>query len=767
MNIEKILEEIDVLYSQQKVEEVEALLLEKIEELKKTRQVYPAISFMNELLGIYREKGDQKSGEKCSTELLSLFEEFHLKHDENYGTTLLNIATAYRSFGDFSLSKEYYDQCFSIYQGKIPENDYRFASLYNNMSLLYSEMEDFQGAIDSLKNSLEILKVHENVEIQIATAHTSLAQIYINLNDLQQAKEYSELSLDMFQKFEDYHYSAALATAASIEFLLENYEKSASLYKKAMVEIEKYLGKTENYKMLEESLEEAKKMIPQRGLSLSRQYYQEFGIPMIQLYFPEYEDEIAAGLVGEGSECFGFDDKISEDHDYFPDFCLWLPMDIYQKIGRNLQEKYDKLPKKYKGFVKNTSNTQKRRGVFEISSFYSGLLGGSRAPIFNSDWFFLQDEQLAQVTNGEIFRDDLGEFTKIRNMLKKHYPISAISQKLADKVHLVSQKGQYNFPRMKQREDIFTAKMILSEFISDTMDLMFLLNKEYAPFYKWKHKSAEKLEQLSNILPYLEQLTFLDVESNEVEDLIEKIVAEIILELKAQKYIKTVHQGNFLDVYVNEIATMSEKMEEFLMEKGKLVSEVVQMEWNAFDKVQGMDGRAGCQDDFETFQIMRSSQFIPWDLELLQSYHNDFQVALGENRNLISEKYAYMMSSTDPDYFSKIQHRLPSISAEKLNLIEKIIAIQLNDMTILAKSYPKFANQGRSLRSSEDTTFNTSYETYLRGELSTYSQRTVELYLEFLQNNQKNIVNTAELYMKEVATQYGYPDLLSAENSIN
>ena len=62
-----------------------------------------------------------------------------------------------------------------------------------------------------------------------------------------------------------------------------------------------------------------------KGLELSRAYYEAYGAPMIHEQFPEYEEIIAAALTGSGSECYGYDDEISRDHDFEPGFCLFLP----------------------------------------------------------------------------------------------------------------------------------------------------------------------------------------------------------------------------------------------------------------------------------------------------------------------------------------------------------------------------------------------------------------------------------------------------------
>lgn len=82
-----------------------------------------------------------------------------------------------------------------------------------------------------------------------------------------------------------------------------------------------------------------------QGLELSERYFYCCGEPMILEKFKDYKDKIAAGLIGDGSECFGFDDELSRDHDWGPSFCLWLTMDDYIKIGKLLKEEIKKLPK--------------------------------------------------------------------------------------------------------------------------------------------------------------------------------------------------------------------------------------------------------------------------------------------------------------------------------------------------------------------------------------------------------------------------------------
>ena len=113
-----------------------------------------------------------------------------------------------------------------------------------------------------------------------------------------------------------------------------------------------------------------------KGIDLSEQYYQHYGKGMILDKFPQYLDRIAVGLVGDGSECYGFDDIISRDHDWGPGFCLWLTRGDFNEIGLALQQEYEKLPTQFEGFKRITSQWGAGHvGVFEIGEFYKKFIG--------------------------------------------------------------------------------------------------------------------------------------------------------------------------------------------------------------------------------------------------------------------------------------------------------------------------------------------------------------------------------------------------------
>lgn len=193
------------------------------------------------------------------------------------------------------------------------------------------------------------------------------------------------------------------------------------------------------------------------------------------------------------------------------------------------------------------------------------------------------------------------------------------------------------------------------------------------------------------------------------------------------------------------------------------VNEIVMLEWQAFDKVENEGGRASCQDDWPTFSIMRQSQYETWTDEMLDSYIDDFYSANEQGWNLITEKYARMEESTAPEEYAKIKDALPPVSDTKKAIVDQIADIQVGWMEEFAAKYPKAAGNARKIHSSEDTPIDTSYETYLRGEIMTYSDRTLALYGQFIVKLAGMGKNLAFMIMDNTARAYGYDGLDALE----
>jgi hypothetical protein len=200
--------------------------------------------------------------------------------------------------------------------------------------------------------------------------------------------------------------------------------------------------------------------------------------------------------------------------------------------------------------------------------------------------------------------------------------------------------------------------------------------------------------------------------------------------------------------------------------KESLIAEIVAIEWRMFQSVPNIGGRASCQDDLATFKIMRSSQAASWSEVTLESYLNDLKDAENVSRNLLTEKYARMMKFTSPTEYARIEHLLPPVDPEAFNLADKIVAIVLEWAKELSERFPNIMKTGRPIYSSEDTVFSTSLETYLRGELLTYSRRTLELYLANVLKQKSENINGSEITLAYTMKQYGFNSLKEANETL-
>ncbi len=785
MNIEEIFAEIDRLYSQNEGGRVEEYILEKLSQAAKQSDESVMIQLLNELIGHYRETGEFDKLKVFSQKLLDILEDSSIKGSQAHATSLLNVANAYRAAGLLKESNRLYQEVKSYYDANVAPDSMLYASLLNNMSLLFQEMGDYESAADCQERALGISLLYPECRIEQASTYANLATSLIKLDRLDEAEEDLSKAFELFEEDEepDYHYSAALSAMAEVKYIRGEFDSSVGYYEKALEEIEKCVGKSNAYMITKQNMEAAmrkaqqQKSSPDRtaggipGLEISRKYYEQYGKPMIHGMFPEYEDRIAVGLVGEGSECFGFDDEISRDHDYGPGFVMWLNKKDYKKIGKELQKEYDMLPKEYMGYRRlETKEAGKRVGVFTINQFCKKHLGIKSVPETDEEWLSINDENFAHMVNGEVFADEPGVISAIRAEIMKYYPDRVWRCKIARCAATMSQTGQYNYARMLGRGDLVTASVCLGEFIRQTMQMVYYLNRSYAPYYKWMYKGLGKFDNARSIREKTAALAGIGPAGEGAVDVIEDICTEILHELALIGL--ATDEDNYLDHHVSEIISGiksddgKKRKDMNMILKDDLIDRIIDLEWNAFDKVENAGGRASCQDDHETFYIMRKSQYMLWDEQMLASFINDFEQANARGWNLITEKYGRMEESTAPQEYAKIKDSFPEISDQKKQIIEAIVAIQVGMMEEFAAGYPKAAGEARSIHTSEDSAYNTSYETYLRGEISTYSDETLALYGRFVASFAQAGRNIAKETIGNSALLYGYLSLDDMESKL-
>lgn len=268
------------------------------------------------------------------------------------------------------------------------------------------------------------------------------------------------------------------------------------------------------------------------GIELAKKYYEAYGIAMLEEQFGNVLDHIAVGLVGEGSECLGYDDSFSQDHDFEPGFCLWITAADEREFGFKLERAYAKLPKTFLGYTRSPLSPVggNRHGVLVIEDFYRKFLGTESVPETFAQWFSIPSATLRTVVSGQIWKDDLGVFSAVREALQKGYPRDVQLKKLAAHTIMMNQSGQYNLERCLARGETGAAQLCAAEFVRHAISAVYLLNNVYEPFYKWAYRGMRELPVLSELE---ELLTALPAADNKPM-LVEQIADAFAMEFRTQ-----------------------------------------------------------------------------------------------------------------------------------------------------------------------------------------------------------------------------------------
>ena len=230
-----------------------------------------------------------------------------------------------------------------------------------------------------------------------------------------------------------------------------------------------------------------------KGLELSRMHWEACSCRLLsaaESLEQGLSARLSAGLAGEGSQCFGYDDELSQDHDFGPDFCVWMNDADYAAYGSALQKVYTGFAADCDGFTRSSILAPERFGVMGVSVFFNRLTG---FPKTDTDWLFLSESALACAVNGEIWKDGCRELAEMRRLLMQYYPEDVRRKKIAARAAVMAQAGQYNLLRSLKRGDLISAQLAASHFTEASISMVHLLCRRYTPFYKWAFRSLTDL----------------------------------------------------------------------------------------------------------------------------------------------------------------------------------------------------------------------------------------------------------------------------------
>ena len=533
---------LDELNKQREKYQTEGNLLKEIEILREIlveiEKQYSSesdeyIKVLNELGGTLKYVGYYDEAENNLKKSLEIIKKKYGDNNLAYATSLLNLTEVYRFAQKFNLLEENYKKIVKIYQDNSADNSFSYAGLCNNFGLYYQNIGDMKSAYDLHLKSLDILKNYDSEEylLEYAVTLSNLFNPCYQLGMKERAVEYLYKAIEIFEKnvgTEHPLYSASLNNMAIYYYNERELNKAIEFFKRAAEISKKTMGvDSDNYKNILSNIDFIKGELAKsgdnikaqdtkkdsinnvinssdfkniKGLELSKRYFYDIVLPEFEKSLKDILPLCAFGLVGEGSECYGYDDELSQDHDFGPSVCIWLRKDDYLKYKDKINEILKTLPKTYLGFqeLKESEWGNNRRGLLNIDDFYFKFIGSANPPQTINNWQKIPETALATVTNGEVFIDNLGEFTKIREQLLNYYPEAIRQNKIATRLMNISQHGLYNYVRCLRRNDLVAANQCLYLFVDEVIHLVFLLNRRYKIFYKWANRALLDLKILGN-----------------------------------------------------------------------------------------------------------------------------------------------------------------------------------------------------------------------------------------------------------------------------
>lgn len=512
------------------------------------------LTFLNELAGLYRSQSLHDDAVTSARAALALADRMGIDGTDAHATTLVNAATALGAAGEHEGALALYRRALASAESTMPPADRRLAALHNNLSIVLSRTGDPSGARDELLAAVSILQTSSpdpDRDLDVATSSTNLALVCFSLGASDEAAEHLDRATAIFRAGgheRDPHYSSTLAGCAEGFYRAGRFADAVALYREALDVVSECYGVgSDAYQVTAANLAEAEdaahatagetggaltrqtpvlqtespiQTLPRdpvdhgptepspsgahvAGLSLAREYWETYGRPLLEERYPAYLGRIAAGLVGHGSECYGFDDAVSRDHDTGPGFCLWLTADDHAEIGAALQADYDALPRTFRGVARSVETPRaqgdrRRVGVFEIGDFYEEITGLRRAPGTVHEWLMLDEATLAAATNGAVFADPHGAFSAVRGSFTR-MPRDVRWTLVSRRLGMIAQAGQYNLPRMLDRGEVEAAWLSAAELARAVASLVFLLtgpsSAGYLPYYKWHVAALRRLSR--------------------------------------------------------------------------------------------------------------------------------------------------------------------------------------------------------------------------------------------------------------------------------
>jgi len=227
--------------------------------------------------------------------------------------------------------------------------------------------------------------------------------------------------------------------------------------------------------------------MPDSIIDISRAFFHEIVLPILQEHFPSETSQTAFGVFGYGSEALRLDDELSRDHHWGLRIDALMPADVFaQRKDEMARVLSSRLPASYQG--QNLRQGHLAGAGFapdSLPAFLIRTIGLDHAPTTAQEWLSIPEEEIIHVVNGEVWHDPAGTFSAIRQHFAAYYPEPVRLRRIALWCRYYSGMGTYALKRAILRRNDFYAVTRFSNAIRLGVQLAFLLDRRYFPYDKW------------------------------------------------------------------------------------------------------------------------------------------------------------------------------------------------------------------------------------------------------------------------------------------
>jgi hypothetical protein len=243
-----------------------------------------------------------------------------------------------------------------------------------------------------------------------------------------------------------------------------------------------------------------------KGAQLSRRFYREVVEPLMAEHFSGLSH--AAAFVGYGSDVLGYDSPMSSDHGWSARVSIFVSEPDHVRYVEDAHRRLrDAIPEQFAGHPTTATFDEGRQfGVrFEtvremVKRELLGFEWRDRIPV--ESWLTFGEQQLLQVTGGEVFHDGVGELTAVRRALA-YYPHDVWLYVMAAGWARVGQEEAF-VGRAGSVGDEIGSSVIAARLVRDLTRICFLIERTYAPYSKWFGSAFARLRCAAEMMPILE-----------------------------------------------------------------------------------------------------------------------------------------------------------------------------------------------------------------------------------------------------------------------